>query len=68
MTTREKANLIKQLQDEALRNLSPNTLYIVLYLRSDPPEPNNFHWGFFTWVIVLYVVLVFFTLFVRESD
>lgn len=47
MTTREKANLIKQLQDEALRNLSPNTLYIVLYLRSDPPEPNNFHWGFY---------------------
>lgn len=23
------------------------TLYIILYIRSDPPEPNDFHWGYY---------------------
>ncbi|KAL4919023.1 hypothetical protein BDW62DRAFT_217133 [Aspergillus aurantiobrunneus] len=24
-----------------------NTLYVVLWIRSDPPKPNYFHWGFY---------------------
>ncbi|KAL4944484.1 hypothetical protein BDV06DRAFT_220218 [Aspergillus oleicola] len=27
--------------------LIPNTLYIALYLRSDPPTPNDFHWALY---------------------
>ncbi|EEQ34852.1 hypothetical protein McanMca71_001940 [Microsporum canis] len=46
--SKERALAIKQLQEEALRSLPPNSLYIVLYIRSDPPEPNNFHWGFYS--------------------
>ncbi|PGH34386.1 hypothetical protein GX50_02753 [[Emmonsia] crescens] len=44
---RERALEIKRLQEEALSKLPIGSLYIVLYLRSDPPEPNNFHWGFY---------------------
>ncbi|KKZ61004.1 hypothetical protein EMCG_04340 [[Emmonsia] crescens] len=44
---RERALEIKRLQEEALSKLPIGSLYIVLYLRSDPHEPNNFHWGFY---------------------
>ncbi|PKY08484.1 hypothetical protein P168DRAFT_301174 [Aspergillus campestris IBT 28561] len=27
--------------------LTPNTLYIALYLRTDPPTPNNYHWALY---------------------
>ncbi|EEH03886.1 conserved hypothetical protein [Histoplasma capsulatum G186AR] len=44
---KEKAFEIKRLQEEALRSLALGSLYIVLYLRSDPPRPNDFHWGYY---------------------
>ncbi|KAF9893159.1 hypothetical protein FE257_012571 [Aspergillus nanangensis] len=28
-------------------SLLPNTLYIVLYIRTDPPIPDNFHWALY---------------------
>ncbi|KAA8646445.1 uncharacterized protein ATNIH1004_007875 [Aspergillus tanneri] len=27
-----------------MTSLMPNNLYIALYIRTDPPQPNNFHW------------------------
>ncbi|KAK2795122.1 hypothetical protein FQN51_000540 [Onygenales sp. PD_10] len=27
--------------------LSPSSLYIALYLRNDPPTPNDFHWAIY---------------------
>ncbi|KAJ5144218.1 uncharacterized protein N7515_003005 [Penicillium bovifimosum] len=38
---------IKAKQAETLARLTPNTLHIALYLRSDPPLPNDFHWAFY---------------------
>ncbi|KAJ5923625.1 hypothetical protein N7454_008870 [Penicillium verhagenii] len=31
----------------SLGTLSPNGLYILLYIRHHPPVPNNFHWAFY---------------------
>lgn len=28
-------------------SLTPNTLYIALYVRTDPPVPDNFHWALY---------------------
>jgi hypothetical protein len=44
---RAHALRIKQLQENALKNLPRKKLYIVLYLRSDPPIHSDFHWGFY---------------------
>ncbi|KAJ5864168.1 uncharacterized protein N7529_006084 [Penicillium soppii] len=34
-------------QADLLASLPPNTLYINLYIRSDPPLSNDFHWAFY---------------------
>ncbi|KAK2865485.1 hypothetical protein FQN49_003524 [Arthroderma sp. PD_2] len=47
MTPRERALAIKKTQEEALNRLPLNSLYIVLWIRSDPPQANNFHWGYY---------------------
>lgn len=44
---RERAKVTRDKQEEALSKLPPNTLYIALYLRSDPPAQNDFHWAFY---------------------
>lgn len=31
----------------SLETLTENSLCILLYIRHDPPEPNNFHWAFY---------------------
>ncbi|WEW60875.1 vesicle coat component [Emydomyces testavorans] len=31
----------------SLSDLKPNGLYILLFLRNDPPIPNDFHWGLY---------------------
>ncbi|GES61844.1 hypothetical protein ATEIFO6365_0011036100 [Aspergillus terreus] len=31
-------------------SLTPNTLYIALYVRTDPPVPDNFHWALAPWM------------------
>ncbi|KAL5364365.1 hypothetical protein BJX96DRAFT_178882 [Aspergillus floccosus] len=28
-------------------SLTPNTLYIAIYVRTDPPVPDNFHWALY---------------------
>ena len=38
---------IRRLQEAALEALPLNKLYIGLWIRDDPPQPNNFHWGFY---------------------
>ena len=38
---------IKRLQEEALAALLRGKLYIGLWIRDDPPQPNDFHWGFY---------------------
>ncbi|KAL4916556.1 hypothetical protein BDW62DRAFT_103327 [Aspergillus aurantiobrunneus] len=47
VTARERASIIKKAQEDALARLPLNTLFIVLYIRSDPPQPNDFHWGYY---------------------
>lgn len=44
---KEKGLALKKIQEEALAKLPLNTLYIVLYIRQDPPEPNDFHWSYY---------------------
>ncbi|GAD93076.1 hypothetical protein TRV_00572 [Paecilomyces variotii No. 5] len=44
---KDRALAIKKAQEEALIRLPSNTLYIVLWIRSDPPQPNDFHWGYY---------------------
>ncbi|OJD13800.1 hypothetical protein AJ78_05782 [Emergomyces pasteurianus Ep9510] len=44
---RERGLEIKRMQEAALLKLDIGSLYIVLYLRSDPPEPNDFHWAYY---------------------
>lgn len=34
-------------QTTALETLPPNTLYIALWIRNDPPETNDFHWALY---------------------
>jgi hypothetical protein len=36
-----------EIQKEALKNLPPSTLFVMLYMRTDPPAPNDFHWGLY---------------------
>lgn len=43
VSARERALVIRKAQEDALARLPLNTLYIVLYIRSDPPQPNDFH-------------------------
>ncbi|KMU85036.1 hypothetical protein CIHG_02819 [Coccidioides immitis H538.4] len=47
VTARERASIIKKAQEDALARLPLNTLFIVLYIRSDPPQSNDFHWGYY---------------------
>ncbi|EFY88763.1 hypothetical protein MAC_05198 [Metarhizium acridum CQMa 102] len=42
-TPRERALVTKKALEDALARLPLNTLFIVLYIRSDPPQPNDFH-------------------------
>ncbi|KAJ5778484.1 hypothetical protein N7520_001730 [Penicillium odoratum] len=44
-TARERATIIKKQQEDALARLPLNSLFIVLWIRSDPPRQNDFHWG-----------------------
>jgi len=44
---REGALRIKQFQEAALAALPQRKLYIVLWIRNDPPIANDFHWGFY---------------------
>ncbi|KAJ5172381.1 hypothetical protein N7492_004974 [Penicillium capsulatum] len=44
---RERARATRKKQEDALANLTPNTLQIALYLRSDPPLQNDFHWALY---------------------
>ncbi|KAJ5960963.1 uncharacterized protein N7479_008113 [Penicillium vulpinum] len=37
----------KQQEEEALARLPLNTLFIVHWIRSDPPPQNDFHWGYY---------------------
>ncbi|CAG7957913.1 unnamed protein product [Penicillium salamii] len=46
-TARERATLIKKQQEEALARLPLNALFIVLWIRSDPPRQDDFHWGYY---------------------
>lgn len=45
--SREGALRIKQLQEAALAALPQRKLHVVLYIRSDPPIANDFHWAFY---------------------
>lgn len=47
LDVREKAFALKKIQEEALAKLPLSTLYIVLYIRADPPQPDDFHWGYY---------------------
>ena len=31
----------------SLAALKPNGLYFILFIRDDPPQPNDFHWGLY---------------------
>ncbi|KGO46050.1 hypothetical protein PEX1_047630 [Penicillium expansum] len=44
---RKSTDIIKKKQAESLAGLPPSTLHISLYIRSDPPLPNDFHWAFY---------------------
>ncbi|KAJ5808726.1 hypothetical protein N7474_009995 [Penicillium riverlandense] len=46
-TARERAAIIKKQQEDALARLPLNALFIVLWIRSDPPRQNDFHWGYY---------------------
>jgi hypothetical protein len=46
-SVRDIALQIKLAQQQAFANLPPNQLYIVLYIRKDPPVENDFHWAFY---------------------
>ncbi|KAJ5474895.1 hypothetical protein N7475_004461 [Penicillium sp. IBT 31633x] len=44
---RQRSAETKKKQADILARLAPGTLYISLYLRSDPPLLNDFHWAFY---------------------
>jgi hypothetical protein len=44
---RERALQIKRAQEQALASLPQRHLYIVLWIRRDPPITNDFHWEFY---------------------
>lgn len=46
-TIREKGLKLKQLPESALAALPQRKLYIVLWIRDDPPVANYFHWGLY---------------------
>ncbi|KAJ5280335.1 hypothetical protein N7478_005707 [Penicillium angulare] len=37
--------MIKKEQEDSLAKLPQNALFMVLWIRSDPPRQNDFHWG-----------------------
>lgn len=41
------AREIKKQQEEALASLPVNTLFIILKNRDDPPQKDDFHWGYY---------------------
>lgn len=43
----EGALALTKIQEEALARLPLKTLYIGLWIRADPPKPNDFHWGYY---------------------
>jgi hypothetical protein len=43
----ERAAMIKKQQEEALARLPLHGLFIVLWIRKDPPRQNDFHWGYY---------------------
>lgn len=43
----ERVVAIKAAQEKALAQLPLNSLYVVLYIRSDPPRSNDFHWAYY---------------------
>lgn len=45
--SRENALRIKAEQEHASTLLTSNSLFIVLYIRADPPNANDFHWSFY---------------------
>ncbi|EMF09345.1 uncharacterized protein SEPMUDRAFT_166072 [Sphaerulina musiva SO2202] len=47
LSSRERSARIRRLQDLALASLPVRGLFIVLWIRSDPPGPNDFHWGLY---------------------
>ena len=47
MSARETAVVIKKSQEYAVSPLRLNTLYIVLYVKDDPPRQNTFSWKFY---------------------
>ncbi|KAJ5787021.1 hypothetical protein N7457_002011 [Penicillium paradoxum] len=47
MDARQRSTEIKKKQTEILARLTQGTLHISLYIRSDPPLPNDFHWAFY---------------------
>ncbi|KAJ5747079.1 uncharacterized protein N7511_008775 [Penicillium nucicola] len=44
---RERAAIIRNQQSDLLASIPLRTLHIGLWIRSDPPRPNDFHWGFY---------------------
>lgn len=44
---KERAQEIQRVQEQALCGLTPQSLYIALWVRDDPPPPDNFHWAFY---------------------
>lgn len=47
LEARQRASALRLGQADILSKLSLNTLHIALYIRSDPPLPNDFHWAFY---------------------
>ncbi|KAJ5312133.1 hypothetical protein N7508_002963 [Penicillium antarcticum] len=45
--TLERAAAIKKQQTDLLSSIPLRTLHIGLWIRSDPPRLNDFHWGFY---------------------
>jgi hypothetical protein len=44
---KERAAAIRKQQSDLLASLPLYALYIGLWIRSDPPRRNDFHWGFY---------------------
>lgn len=47
LSARDRALAIKKAQEEVLVRLPIDRLYIVMWIRDDPPQPNDFHWGYY---------------------
>ncbi|EEP77765.1 predicted protein [Uncinocarpus reesii 1704] len=46
-SAKERAVAVERMQKEALAALPLNSLYIGLWIRSDPPVANDFHWAYY---------------------